>query len=67
MLLLFVVSQCSQVIALPLAVWLLHAQVFPPIACACAALAAGHVIRAVSNLRLRYAWQPFDVSCDCDA
>ena len=42
-------SQFPQVVALPIAVWLLHSQPVPPLACACIALALGHVIRTVSE------------------
>jgi hypothetical protein len=41
-------SQFSQVVALPIVVWLLHSQPAPPLACACIALALGHVVRTVS-------------------
>lgn len=34
------------VIALPVAVWLLHAQVLSPLACVCAASTVGHALRA---------------------
>jgi hypothetical protein len=44
-------SHASQVIALPVAVWLLHAQVLSPLACVCAASTVGHALRAVSCAR----------------
>ena len=44
------ITALSQVVALPLAVWLLHAQSLPPVACVCAALASGHIVRTVSHV-----------------